>query len=154
PANGYCFVQRVVDGAPDSTTCVPGTLPVYLRVVRTGAIATGQYSSDGLAWTTLGTYTNVTFDEIAGAGMIVTSGQDGTLTTATFDHVNYVQTGDLGAVPFAGSASELGGVYTVTGSGADIWSTSDQFRFAYQTVIGDATTTARLAPLWVGTPGS
>jgi regulation of enolase protein 1 (concanavalin A-like superfamily) len=52
---------------------------------------------------------------------------------------------DIGAVGLAGSFSQNAGVYTVAGSGADIWTTADQFHYAYQAVSGDVTITARVA---------
>jgi regulation of enolase protein 1 (concanavalin A-like superfamily) len=51
---------------------------------------------------------------------------------------------DVGAVPFAGSASYTNGVFTVTGSGTDIWGTADQFHFAYTQMTGDGTIVARV----------
>jgi fibronectin type 3 domain-containing protein len=47
----------------------------------------------------------------------------------------------------AGSWSESAGTHTVNGAGADIYGTADAFRFAYQTVSGDVTVTARLQSL-------
>jgi beta-galactosidase len=38
---------------------------------------------------------------------------------------------DIGAVGLAGSASYCSGQFTVSGSGADIWNTSDAFQFVY-----------------------
>src|SRR5439155_22948856 len=61
---------------------------------------------------------------------------------------------DIGAVPAAGSFSQSGSTFNLSGSGADIWSTADAFRFAYQTITGDATITARVATLCGGTPGT
>ena len=52
--------------------------------------------------------------------------------------------GDIGAVGFAGSASYSGGAFTVAGSGADIWSVSDQFHFVHQVLSGDGQITARV----------
>ena len=46
--------------------------------------------------------------------------------------------------PRPGSWSETGGVHTVAGGGADIWTTSDEFRFTYQQLTGDGTITARV----------
>jgi len=43
---------------------------------------------------------------------------------------------DIGA-PAAGSTTRTGDVVTMTAGGADIWGTSDQFRFAYQQRTGD-----------------
>ncbi|MCB1967369.1 MAG: hypothetical protein KDI64_15410, partial [Candidatus Accumulibacter sp.] len=45
---------------------------------------------------------------------------------------------DIGSPGLAGSASEAGGVYTVAGSGTDIWNTSDSFRFVSGNATGDA----------------
>jgi mono/diheme cytochrome c family protein/regulation of enolase protein 1 (concanavalin A-like superfamily) len=44
---------------------------------------------------------------------------------------------DIGSPGRTGSNSVSGGVYTVTGSGTDIWGTSDKFRFVSQTFTGD-----------------
>jgi hypothetical protein len=44
---------------------------------------------------------------------------------------------DVGAVGAAGSASFASGVYTVRGSGADIWDRADEFHFAYTVLNGD-----------------
>ena len=51
---------------------------------------------------------------------------------------------DLGAVGVAGSSSESGGVYTVRGSGDDVWGTSDEFRYVWQSLVGDGQITARV----------
>jgi hypothetical protein len=52
---------------------------------------------------------------------------------------------DVGAVGVAGSASYAGGVFTVNGSGTDIYGTSDQFNYVYQPVPGNGTLIARVA---------
>jgi glucose/arabinose dehydrogenase len=54
------------------------------------------------------------------------------------------QSTDIGSVGLAGSASASGGVFTVRGSGADIWNAADAFRYVYQPLGGDATLTARV----------
>jgi glucose/arabinose dehydrogenase/regulation of enolase protein 1 (concanavalin A-like superfamily) len=51
---------------------------------------------------------------------------------------------DIGAVSLPGSAIVSGGTFTVAGSGADIWSSSDQFHFVYQPLSGDGTIVARV----------
>jgi phosphatidylserine/phosphatidylglycerophosphate/cardiolipin synthase-like enzyme/regulation of enolase protein 1 (concanavalin A-like superfamily) len=52
---------------------------------------------------------------------------------------------DVGAVGPTGSASEANGTFTVSGAGADVWGTSDAFHFAYRSLTGDGTITARVA---------
>jgi regulation of enolase protein 1 (concanavalin A-like superfamily) len=53
-------------------------------------------------------------------------------------------TQDIGAVGIAGSATYANSLFTVKGSGADIWGTSDQFRFVYQTLSGNGSITAKV----------
>src|SRR5262245_66546840 len=43
---------------------------------------------------------------------------------------------DVGDVGQPGHATESGGQFTITGAGADIWSTSDAFQFAYRQLSG------------------
>jgi endoglucanase len=56
-------------------------------------------------------------------------------------------TQDVGSAGVAGSAAYSNGVFSVTDSGADIWNTSDAFRFAYVPVTGNCTIVARVASL-------
>ena len=51
---------------------------------------------------------------------------------------------DVGAVGFAGGATYASGTFSINGSGADIWGTSDGFNYCYQTVSGDGTVIARV----------
>ncbi|MEM6391270.1 MAG: hypothetical protein AAF797_00675 [Planctomycetota bacterium] len=59
----------------------------------------------------------------------------------------FESTRDIGVVAAAGSADSSGGVYTLTGSGRDIWNTSDEFRYLYDARSGDGTITARVDAL-------
>ena len=52
---------------------------------------------------------------------------------------------DIGSVGTAGSAGFLGGTFTITGSGSTIGNYADSMHFAYQTLSGDGTITARIA---------
>jgi regulation of enolase protein 1 (concanavalin A-like superfamily) len=58
-------------------------------------------------------------------------------------------TSDIGSTGIAGSAghTSLYNTFTVGGSGADIWSTADAFRYVYQQVSGDVTITARVVSM-------
>ncbi|MCH6259096.1 discoidin domain-containing protein [Puniceicoccaceae bacterium K14] len=51
---------------------------------------------------------------------------------------------DIGSVAASGSYSENGGNYAVNGSGADIWGTSDEFHYVYQSLDGDGEIVARV----------
>ena len=52
---------------------------------------------------------------------------------------------DIGAVGLAGSATYSGGVFTVQGSGADIYGTNDEFNFCRELATNYFTVTARVA---------
>jgi len=54
---------------------------------------------------------------------------------------------DIGAVQAAGKASLANGTWTIEGSGADIWGVADEFRYAYQSVSGNFTVTARVSSI-------
>lgn len=54
---------------------------------------------------------------------------------------------DIGAVAAAGSFADNGTSLSVTGSGADIWNSADEFHFAYRTLIGDGELIARVTSL-------
>jgi fibronectin type 3 domain-containing protein/regulation of enolase protein 1 (concanavalin A-like superfamily) len=51
---------------------------------------------------------------------------------------------DVGAVGLVGSATYSNGVFSVTGTGADIWNAADAFRFVYAPVTGNCTIVARV----------
>jgi fibronectin type 3 domain-containing protein/regulation of enolase protein 1 (concanavalin A-like superfamily) len=53
-------------------------------------------------------------------------------------------TADIGAVGLAGSATEVNGLFTIKGSGNDIWGTADAFRFVYQPASGNASIQAEV----------
>jgi hypothetical protein len=54
---------------------------------------------------------------------------------------------DVGRPAVPGTALLLGGTFTVTGAGADIWGTSDQFHFVYQPITGNGEILARVASI-------
>lgn len=56
-------------------------------------------------------------------------------------------TRDVGSPTLPGSATQASGVLTVSGAGADVWRSSDQFRFVYQQVAGDVEVVAQVDSL-------
>jgi len=76
------------------------------------------------------------------------------LSTATFDNVSLAPSlplgwtnAGIGSPSPVGSASFAGSVYTVSGSGADIWNATDQFQYVSQPANGDQTMVARVTSL-------
>ena len=57
------------------------------------------------------------------------------------------QSGNVGAVGADGSVSQSNGVFTINGSGADIWHRADGFYFVFQPLNGDGSLTARVLNL-------
>jgi DNA-directed RNA polymerase subunit RPC12/RpoP len=55
--------------------------------------------------------------------------------------------GDIGAAGAAGSISRAGGVFTISGSGADVWHTADGFYYVFQPLNGDGSLTAEILNL-------
>jgi hypothetical protein len=56
----------------------------------------------------------------------------------------------VGVVGTPGTANYASGVFTVKGSGQQIWSTADGFHYAYQSLSGDGTIVARVGILTGG----
>jgi hypothetical protein len=54
---------------------------------------------------------------------------------------------DIGAVGAAGTTAFAGGMWTIEGSGADIWGTADEFRFVNRLVYGNFTAVVRVASI-------
>jgi photosystem II stability/assembly factor-like uncharacterized protein len=59
---------------------------------------------------------------------------------------------DIGSPGSAGAAGESSGTWEVTGGGAGITGTSDQFRFAYQSLNGDGTIVAQVTGVPLAAP--
>jgi hypothetical protein len=59
---------------------------------------------------------------------------------------------DIGNCTMAGFSSAIGGLYTLKGSGDDIWNTADAFRFVYQTGSGDCSVIARVTSINAADP--
>jgi regulation of enolase protein 1 (concanavalin A-like superfamily) len=57
------------------------------------------------------------------------------------------QTADIGAVAAPGLARIKGSTWTIVGSGQDIWSTTDEFRYVYQVTNADCSVVAQVASM-------
>ena len=56
-------------------------------------------------------------------------------------------TKDVGAVSATGSATSVNDIFTVAGSGADVWDKADEFRFVYRTLTGDGSIVSQVTSL-------
>jgi beta-glucanase (GH16 family) len=80
------------------------------------------------------------FDNIRSVNLVSTENPPATLPAP------WIST-DLGAVTPAGEATHSNGTFTIKGSGADIWESSDQFQFVNQSITGDAEIIAKVNSL-------
>jgi regulation of enolase protein 1 (concanavalin A-like superfamily) len=150
---GIAFQRRLTQGGLSVHTAGPTMYwPTWVRLVRRGStIAAYVRRQPQQGWQLVASQT-IDMPETIYAGLAVTSHVAGTLATATFDHVvsdaRPAWTGrDIGAVAAAGSDADELVRHTVSGSGADIWGTADEFRFASRTWNGDGTLIARVASI-------
>jgi glucose/arabinose dehydrogenase/PKD repeat protein len=152
-SEGVAFQRRHVAGGGTSHSGGGAAYSTeWLRLVRVGNRFTAFRSVDGLSWAPFAE------DEIhmggsVVVGLAVTSHSFGARATASFDHVIVSgapaswDSADVGPVLAGTTDSAAAGSLTLTGGGADIWGTSDAFRYAYRTLNGDGEIVARLASL-------
>jgi hypothetical protein len=144
PSNGAAYTEPAAFSLAASATDSDGTVSrveFYQDGSLLGQDTTAPYTYDvsGLAAGSH-TYLARAYDDKGGASwsLPVTV----TVTAAGGTQLTGV---DVGRVGVAGSTTTSGGVVAVTGSGIDIWGTSDTFRFAYRPMTGDGSVTARVA---------
>ncbi|MGH9411126.1 MAG: choice-of-anchor D domain-containing protein, partial [Vicinamibacterales bacterium] len=173
PGKGIALQWRTGDGSQGYTSSnvqAAGTAPKWLRLVRTDPSISGghemdaAYSDNGVTWTTIGSVF-VTMSADAYAGIVISSHDNSQLATTTVDHVSIGPATappspwseqDIGSTAVPGSAAYSSGVFTLKGSGADIWGTADAFHFLSQPLSGDGAIAARVATVqnvnaWVKT---
>ncbi|HEY3320739.1 MAG TPA: endo-1,3-alpha-glucanase family glycosylhydrolase [Planctomycetota bacterium] len=158
PGYGTAFQRRLATtGTCTNTSGATAVAPYWVKLVRAGTMLTAYQSADGVTWATVGSDT-LSMTTSVYAGLAVTAHNNTLLNASTFDNVT-VSTStppppgglpapwvdkDIGTVNVAGTATYSNGVFTVKGSGGDIWNTSDAFNYCYQPMSGDATIVARV----------
>ncbi|HEX8994998.1 MAG TPA: PQQ-binding-like beta-propeller repeat protein [Ktedonobacterales bacterium] len=155
PGNGIQVYDRADVGMrEDNPASLSGiTAPVYLRVSRFGTTFSAYYSTDNTNWTLI-SGSAVDMPAVTGkllAGMMVDSNTTTKTSVATFDSVAFSscpggwQCADIGAPALAGGQTSNGGNWSIQGSGADIFGTSDQFHYVWEAMAGDGTLSAHVA---------
>jgi subtilisin family serine protease len=84
----YLRSRSATAGSTASVTVSGLTVPVWLKIVRTGNTLAGYSSPDGVTWTQQGSNLSITMNASVRIGLAVTSANDGTLCTAVFDNVS------------------------------------------------------------------
>jgi len=147
---GISVQYRVTQGVyTGNQATIVGAVPAWLRINRQGNVFTAYTSADGVTWTLVPNSTKTI--GVAGAflaGMAVTSHQVTAMGSATFTNValttpppvtcpNGWACTDIGPVTTSGNQALNGNVWTVSGSGTDIYGTADQFHYVYQTTAAN-----------------
>lgn len=144
-SQGTGFQRRLLpDGTNAWTAGAAAAAPYWVRLVRAGDRISAYGSVDGRAWTLVGSEL-IALGTTLDVGLAVTAHNNSALTTARFTDVQVSggwlpppwASADVGSTAVAGSAAYSAGVFTVSGSGADIWSTADGFQYVSRTWTGD-----------------
>jgi len=129
--------------------------PVWGKLVVNGNVVTCYYATGAATpktWKQLGQSETIGFinDPIL-VGMFITSHNVAAISNGTIDNFSITPAPtyrladcDIGAPPLMGSANLIAGVWTLSGSGADVWTTSDQFNFQPWLVWGNCTVICRV----------
>jgi hypothetical protein len=154
PSNGIVLQYRAAQGYnAQQLHAFTGTVPAYLMVARSGNTYTAYTSSDGNTWApVVGSSITLNMSGQILVGLAVTSHNAGVLGTVTFDTVSISRNGcfanwgcsDIGNPALAGSQSNSAVTFTIQGEGGDIWETTDQFHFVWQSLAADGNVSARL----------
>jgi hypothetical protein len=135
--------------------------PLWAKLVLSGATVTAYYATGAAApttWTQIGQPQTINFaNSSLLIGMAVTAHNATAITSGTVDNftispaTNYrLADTDIGAPGLMGSANLVNNVWTLSGSGADIWGGYDQFNFQPWLVGGDCTVTCRITSISAG----
>jgi len=111
----------------------------------------GQTMTAPTAWSVTGAANTIDttgkFTAGNSSGSFTVTASSGALSSTASVTVNaslFAGESDIGATGVAGSSSLSGGVYTIKGSGADIWGSADAFHFVYVPISGDQQIIARV----------
>ncbi|HEY2434450.1 MAG TPA: Ig-like domain-containing protein [Vicinamibacterales bacterium] len=144
PANNAAFTAPATIAITASASDSDGSIASVAFYNGSTLLGTTTKSPYSFNWANVaaGTYslTTVATDN-SGA---TTSSSAVTVTVANTALPNGWAQMDIGAPPVQGSGSYSNGVFTATGSGADIWGTADQFHYVYTQMSGNRSIVARV----------
>jgi PKD domain len=121
--NGINFDSRSSLNGSSTETKVAGlAAPYWVRIVRSGSSFSAFRSPDGTTWTQIGTTRTISMNSTVLIGLAVTSHDQGTATTATFDNLSITAAADAAptvATPAAAPATITGASANLSVLGAD-----------------------------------
>jgi hypothetical protein len=115
------LVYRMSTGAITSAQQSPSTttLPSWVKLVRSGSTFTGYCSSDGVNWVQIGSSQTISMQQNVYFGMALSSDDNSSLATATFDNVSINSAAAPAPVISSVSATTgaVGSQVVITGTG-------------------------------------
>lgn len=160
--NSLIFQWRSSAGAAASSTTVAGfSTPVWLKLAQQGNSFSAFRSTDNLTWTQIGATQSIAMPSAtAFGGTVLTSSNAAAIAEATFSRVSFLQNawsgGNIGAAALPASAvfDAPSNTYTLTGGGAGISGSSDEFTFARRSMSGDGSAIAYINSLTAANPAA
>lgn len=159
PGSGVVMQWRNSTGGQCGSAGVSGVgSDIWVQLIRNGNNFSGYYSTNGTTWNLIGN-TSVAFSSSTNiGGLAVTAHNNSALSTATFQNVSLVATlltpanttdTNIGGPAQNGNATYNAtyGDWAVSGGGADIWGSTDQFNFLSTPWTGDGILSADVTSL-------
>ena len=154
PANGTSYTAPATIAISASASDSDGSVSRVEFYAGTTLVGSDTTSPFSYSWTGVaaGTYVlkAIAYDDAGASATSSTASvtvTGGTTTPPPTQLPSPWSTSDIGAPAVAGSATYANSTFTVKGAGSDIWNSSDQFRYVYQTLQGDGEIVARVATL-------
>ncbi|MFF3989925.1 DUF1349 domain-containing protein [Streptomyces sp. NPDC001797] len=139
PSHGVCFRwDSTAEGYLDQMSCTSSTVkaPVWVRLARTATQVSAYYSTDGSAFTQVGSAVSLPSMAATQDAGVIHSAHSTTVGSAAFSNLRIVTSPfkAYGSIPAAVGQSQ--GVTSLTNAGIDTWATSalhdDDYSAAYQ----------------------
>lgn len=146
------------DCGATSTPAPRAGAPLWGKLILAGNVVTCYYAKGTATptkWTQLGQPQTLNLvNNALLAGMYVTAHNANNINTGTIDNFSITPASsfrladvDIGSPALMGSANVIDNVWTLSGSGADIWGTGDQFNFQPWLITGDCTIICRVTSI-------
>ncbi len=159
-AGGTATFSVKLDSAPTADV----TIGLSSSDTTEGTVAPASLTFTATNWATAQTVTVTGVDDVLFDGNVAYSVVTGSTSSTDLSYSNLSvpdvavtnlendpflptpwQQSDVGAVGVPGTGTYAAGVFSIQGSGADIYGTADAFHFVYQSIQGDSSITAHVA---------
>ena len=134
------FEYRTTAGAAVQGAYASGTAPRWVKLVRNGNAFTAFHSTNGTAWTQLGTAQTIGMFATARAGLAVTAHDNTTLNTTAFDNVFVTPAPPMGLSAVSGDRQVILSWNPVAGATSYTVKRSPNSSGPFTTVVSNAAT--------------